>query len=132
MTDMVRPPRMILTIGALGIFEGVLRLFFYYEAVFADVQLLQPMPPTSTMNMVNAINLILGLAGLAVFSGLLLTTKWGYWGAVVVSVLTIAFDGVSSVTVSFTAFTGLILPVVFLAVLIPKRSGYFALRLKHE
>jgi len=130
--DTTKQSRIILAVGALGILEGVLRLFFYYEAVFANVQLLQPMPPASTMNIVNTTNLILGLAGLVMFSGLLLTSKWGYWGAVVVSVLTIAFDGVSSVAVSFTAFAGLILPVVFLVVLIPKRGDYFALHLIHE
>lgn len=52
-------------------------------------------------------------------------TGWGYWGTVVVSILTIVFDGVSAVTVSFTAFAGLILPVVFLIVLLPRRAKYF-------
>jgi hypothetical protein len=117
--------RSILAVGALGILEALLRLFFYYEAVFAGVPLLQPMPPASTMNVVNAINLILGLAGLVVSSGLLLMTRWGYWGMIVVSVLTIVFDGVSAVTVSPTAFAGLILPVVFIVVLIRKRAEYF-------
>jgi hypothetical protein len=117
---------LVLAVGTLGILEAVLRLFFYYEAVVAGVQLLKPMPPASTMNVVNDINLILGLAGLAAVSGLLLTTKWGYWGVIAVSALTIAFDGVSAVAVSWTAFAGLVLPVVFLVVLLPKRAVYLA------
>jgi uncharacterized membrane protein YqhA len=125
---MTKPPRLVLFIGVLGILEALLRLFFYYEAVFAGVQLLRPMPPASTMNAVNAINLVLGLAGLVVISGLLLMTSWGYWGTVIVSALTIVFDGVSAVAVSYTAFAGLILPVLFLALLLPRRDSYFTFR----
>jgi hypothetical protein len=117
-------PRVILVIGILGVLEGALRLFFYYEAVFAGVTLLQPMPTASTMAVVNGINLALGLAGLVAISGLLLMTRWGYWGTIGVSLLTVAFDGVSSVMVSFTAFAGLILPVIFLVVLLSRRVRY--------
>jgi hypothetical protein len=124
---MPKPPRTILAVGILGILEALLRIFFYYEAVFAHVQLLQPMPPASTMNVINAINLTLGSAGLVVIFGLLLTTRWGYKGTVTVSVLTIVFDGVAAASVSPTALAGLILPVVFLAVLIPRRGNPFAL-----
>ena len=113
--------RLILAVGVLAIAEALLRLLFYYEAVFAGVSLLQPMPPASTMNIVNTINLMLGLAGLVVTPGLLLMTRWGYWGTVAVSVLTVAFDGISALAVSLTAFAGLVLPVVFLIVLLPRR-----------
>ena len=129
---MPSPYRIILAVGILGIVEAVLRLVFYYEAEFAGVQLLQPMPPASTMALVNSINLILGLAGLAVISGLLLTTRWGYWGTVAVSLLTIIFDGVSAASVSPTALAGLILPVIFLLVLVPRRSSYIAIHPSHE
>jgi len=117
--------RFVLVVGAFGILEGLLRLLFYYEAVFAGVPLLQPMPPASTMNLVNSINLVLGLAGLLAISGLLLMTWWGYWGTVAVSVLTVIFDGASAATVSLTALAGLVLPVVFLVVLTPRRARYF-------
>ena len=118
--------RRILAVGLLGTVEALLRLFFYYEAVFAGVPLLSPMPPASTMQAVNSINLILGLAGLLVIAGLMLTKRWGYWGTIAVSVVTIGFDGVSSATVSYTAFAGLVLPVLFLAILLPARSRYFS------
>jgi hypothetical protein len=77
------------------------------------------------MAIINGINLALGLAGLVTISGLLLMTRWGYWGTIGVSLVTIAFDGVSGVTVSFTAFAGLILPVIFLVVLLPRRASNF-------
>ena len=121
---MLKPTGVVLFICLLGILEALLRLFFYYEAVFAGVQLLQPMPSASTMSVVNPINLALGLAGLVVISGLFLTTRWGYRGTMVVSVITIVFDGVSAATVSPTALAGLILPVVFLIVLVPRRAKY--------
>jgi hypothetical protein len=116
--------RIVLAIGILGILEALLRLFFYYEAVFAGVALLQPMPPASTTNLVNSINVILGLAGLIVSAGFLLMTAWGYWGIVIISAVTIVFDGISAATVSYTAIAGLILPVVFLIVLLPRRATY--------
>lgn len=110
--------------GILLVLQSALRLFFYYEAVYAGVQLLQPMPPAAAMAVVNSVNLSLGLAGLVVVPGLLLTTRWGFWGTIALSALTIFFDGTSSVTVSVAAFAGLILPVVFLALLLPKRSTF--------
>jgi hypothetical protein len=84
------------------------------------------------MNVVNSVNLSLGLSGLAVSSGLLLMTRWGFWGTVVISALTIVFDGTSAFAVSVTAVAGLILPVIFLVVLVPKRRSYFVLHFGHE
>ena len=115
-----------MAVGVLGAVESLLRVFFYYESVFAGAQLLQPMPPDSTMNVVNPINLAIGGAGLVAIVGLLLSTGWGYWGMLAVSLVTIAFDGVSFAAVSSTALAGLILPILFLIVLIPGRAVYFA------
>ena len=112
--------------GILLVLESALRVFFYYEAVDAGVQLLQPMPPPTTMEVVNSVNLILGLAGFVVVLGLLTMRRWGFWGTVVLSVLTILFDGTSSIAVSPTAFAGLVLPFVFLAILLPRRSSFIA------
>ncbi|HUI85723.1 MAG TPA: hypothetical protein VLY21_01040 [Nitrososphaerales archaeon] len=126
MTGHRRRSKTVLAVGTLLTLQSALRLFFYYEAVYAGVQLLQPMPPAATMNVVNSVNLALGLVGLVVVPGLLLMTRWGFWGTVALSVLTIVFDGVSSATVSLTAFAGLILPVVFLALLLPRRATILA------
>jgi hypothetical protein len=82
------------------------------------------MPPAATMNLVNSINVILGLAGLTVSAGFLLMIAWGYWGIVIVSGVTVVFDGVSAATVSYTALAGLILPVLFLILLLPRRTAY--------
>ena len=123
---MIHGSRSILAIVILGVLEALLRLVFYYEAVFGGVALLQPMPPASTMDMVNSIDLALGLAGIVVIVGLFLSTSWGFWGTVAVSIITVAFDGVSAATVSVTATAGLILPVVFLLVLIPRRAVFMA------
>jgi hypothetical protein len=84
------------------------------------------------MNTSNAINLTLGLAGPAQISGLLLTTRWGCRGRVVVSVLTNALGGVPAASDSLTAFAGPILPVVFLILLVPRRDSYFLLYPAHE
>ena len=122
--NMTERTKLILTVGALGVLEALLRIIFYYEAVFAGVPLLQPMPPASTMNIVNPINLVLGIAGLLVIFGLLMMTRWGFWGTITVSLVTVVFDGASAALVSPTAFAGLILPLSFLVVLVPKRTQY--------
>ena len=80
------------------------------------------------MEAVNGVNLVLGAAGLVVVSGLLAGRGWGYWGTILVSLATVAFDGVSSISVSFTAFAGLVLPVAFLVILLPARETYFSSR----
>jgi hypothetical protein len=90
------------------------------------------MPPASAMNVVNAVNLILGLLGLVIISGLLLTMRWGHWGTVTVSVFAIMFDGVTAASVTLAAFAALILPVVFLMVPIPRRGNCFSLHPKRE
>jgi hypothetical protein len=110
-------------VGILLILQSALRLFFFHEAAYAGVQLLQPMPPAATMNVVvNSVNLALGFVRLVVVPGLLLMTGWGLWGTVALSALTIVFDGVSSATVSLTAFAGLVLPAVSLPLLLPIRA----------
>lgn len=120
-----RRTRLVIAIGILGGLEALIRVVFYYEAVYGGVSLLQPMPPASTMNIVNPIELALGIAGLVAVSGLLLMTGWGYWGTIVVSILTIVFDGVSSVAISYTALAGLVLPIIFLVALLRRRAEYF-------
>jgi hypothetical protein len=82
------------------------------------------MPPAATMSIVNSVNLALGLAGLAAAPGLLRMARWGFWGTVVLSLLTILFDGVSSVVVSSTALGGLVLPLLFLALLLTRRVTF--------
>jgi hypothetical protein len=124
--------RTVLIIGIFLILQSCLRLFFYYEAVFAGVPLLQPMPSAATMNLINSINLILGLLGLIIVPGLYLMTGWGYWGIIALSAATIIFDGISSATVSFTALAGLILPILFLILLLPARLIYFKGARAHE
>ena len=117
--------KFVVAVGLLAVIEAVLRLVFYYESAYAGVALIQPMPPAPVMNDANVISLTLGLGGLVATAGLLLMKEWGFWGTAMVSAFTIVFDGVSALTVSYTAFAGLVLPAVFLLVLIPRRTAFF-------
>ena len=45
---------------AIDILVAMPRLFFYSEAAFTEVPLLQPVPSASTVNKVNPVNLFFG------------------------------------------------------------------------
>ena len=65
--------------------------------------------------------LLLGVLGLAVVFGLLARWKWGFWGAMLASFATIAFD-IWGLTIQFTAAIGLIVPIISIIILYPKKS----------
>lgn len=111
------PTRMIILIGVLGLLQSIPRLIFYYMAAVEKVPLLQSWVQAQTLDFINFMFLSLGIAGLVVFPGFLLRTKWGYVGVVGVCAVTIIFDGISAVAVAYTAVAGLILPALFLVYL---------------
>ncbi len=70
----------------------------------------------------NYIDATIGVAGAVSVVGLFLMLRWGYWGALVVSILTIAFDIWGALTIYPTALLGIPVPALILSYLVPKRS----------
>ncbi len=70
----------------------------------------------STMQLLNVMFLLIGVAGLITAFGIYRMKRWGYWGTILVSVVTIIFD-IWGLTIQFTAAMGLVIPVAFIAYL---------------
>src|SRR5579871_3249108 len=111
--------RMFLVV-ALFVIESFLRLTFFYVGTYGGSQLITPPPSAYVMNFINVFSLALGLAGLLAIPGLVFYRKWGYWGLITVSLLTIVFDLWAFSKVAQTAIAGLIVPVIVLAYFLPK------------
>jgi len=70
----------------------------------------------------NYIDLALGIAGVVSVIGLFLLFKWGYLGAIAVSVITIAFDIWGALAIYPTALLGILVPAFLLLYFVPRRS----------
>jgi hypothetical protein len=76
------------------------------------------------MQSINAFSLSLGLLGLAVVPGLLLSRAWGYWGTLAMPVLTMMFDIWAVATVAQTALMGLFIPILLMVYLVPRHGRF--------
>jgi len=84
-------------------------------------ELLEVEIASSAQQMINIMFLFIGVVGLITAFGLYRMRSWGYWGTILLSVLTIAFD-IWGLTIQSTAAMGLILPVIFIIYLLSRRS----------
>lgn len=70
----------------------------------------------------NYFDLVLGIAGMVSIIGLFLLFRWGYWGAIAVSALTIIFDIWGAFVIYPTALLGIPVPALLLSYFVPRRS----------
>jgi uncharacterized membrane protein (DUF2068 family) len=120
----------LMVISVLALFQAVLRLYF----ATATAGLLGPQLQNDVQTMVTrsmtgadwtlmAVMFgLIGLVGLISALGLLLTTKWGYYGTIAISAVTIVYDIWAMVAIQSTAALGLVLPIVFIAYLMMRRE----------
>jgi uncharacterized membrane protein (DUF2068 family) len=112
--------RGIVLVSALSGLQSILRLVFFYLAM-TGAELLEVEIASSAQQMINIMFLFIGVVGLITAFGLYRMRSWGYWGTILLSVLTIAFD-IWGLTIQSTAAMGLILPVIFIIYLLSRRS----------
>ncbi len=116
--------RVILTASALSGLQSILRLYFAYLGFTGGIDEFLTAPVSQgTLQFINSIFLILGIAGVVATLGLLLEMKWGLWYAVLISVFTIFFD-VWGLTIQSTAAIGLVMPVLIMILLYKGRHAY--------
>jgi len=72
--------------------------------------------------------MVLGIAGLIALPSLILLSRWGYWGTLVVSAATIIFDLWAIFAILWTALAGVFVPTLLLLYLVPKQSQFVARR----
>jgi uncharacterized membrane protein (DUF2068 family) len=110
----------ILLLVVLSVLQSLFRLVFFYMSV-TGAELLEVEMTVSAMQLVNMMFLLIGVAGMITAFGLYQMKRWGYWGTILLSVVTIIFD-IWGLTIQFTAAMGLVLPVTFIAYLYPNRE----------
>ena len=112
--------RGILLVVALSILQSVFRLVFFYIGV-TGAELLEVEITSSAMQLINVMFLLIGVVGMITAFGLYRMKRWGYWGTILLSVVTIFFD-IWGLTIQFTAVMGIVLPLAFIAYLYFKRE----------
>ena len=112
--------RGILLVVALSILQSAFRLVFFYMGV-TGAELLEVEITSSAMQLINMMFLLIGVVGIITAFGLYRMKRWGYWGTILLSVVTIVFD-VWGLTIQFTAVMGIVLPLAFIAYLYFKRE----------
>jgi len=102
-------------LAAIGTLQSLTRLL-------ALRQLLAPYP------YVNYFSMVLGIGGLIALPALLLLSRWGYWGTIIVSAATIIFDLSATFAIFWTALAGVFVPALLLLYLVHKQSQFVARR----
>lgn len=113
-------PRGVTAISLLSAVQSLLRLVFFYLSVTGE-ELLEVEIASSARQMIDAMFLLIGVVGLVTAYGLYKMRGWGYWGTILLSLLTIVFDA-WGLTMQYTAAMGLVLPIFFVVYLLGRRS----------
>jgi len=105
------------SILVLNLILSVLRIYFAYLGTTEAIKefLTVAVSPT-TMTIINALFLLLGVGGLIASIGMILKTSWSIKAMVLVSLVNVLFD-VWGYTIQSTAVLGVVVPVITLLVI---------------
>lgn len=105
------------SILVLNLVFGVFRIYFAYLGTTEAIKefLTVTVSPT-TMTIINAMFLLLGVGGLIASIGMILNKSWSINAMVLVSLANIIFD-IWGYTIQFTAALGVVVPVITLLVI---------------
>lgn len=111
-------------VAVLWIIQSVGRLYFALSGKPEGMGQFLDTPISYETSLIMFIMFLsLGIFGLAAVLGLLIRKKWGFWGTILVSIVTIAFD-IWGVTIQFTAALGFIVPIISLAYFYFKKTQF--------
>ena len=108
----------------LGLFQGFLRLVLAFSVASGFGPGLDRPVSSGTMDLVLIMFLVIGVLGIITSMGIWMMRAWGFWGTMLLSAGTIAFDIWAAVTVQSTAILGLVLPVLFISYLFARREKF--------
>jgi uncharacterized membrane protein (DUF2068 family) len=74
--------------------------------------------------------LVIGVLGIITSMGIWMMRVWGFWGTMLLSAGTIAFDIWAAVAVQSSAVLGLVLPVLFISYLYARREKFLGRKRK--
>jgi len=113
-------------VGFLWIIQSFGRLSFAVLGTPTGMRQFLDVPISDNTSIVLFIMfLLLGVLGFIAAFCLLARRKWGFWGTIFVSAATIIFD-IWGLTIQFTAAIGLIVPLISILYLYPKKSQMLA------
>jgi len=116
--------RVILSASALSGLQSILRIYFAYLGFTGGINEFLTTPISQgTLQFINYIFSILGIAGMVATLGLLMEREWGLWCAILVSVFTVFFD-VWGLTIQYTAAIGFVIPILIMILLYKGRHAY--------
>ncbi len=116
--------RIIHAASALSGLQAMLRLYFSYLGFTGGIDEFLTSPVSqSTLQFINSIFLILGIAGIVTTLGLLRERKWGLWSAFLVLVSTVVFD-IWGLKIQSTAAMGIVMPVLSMILLYKGRFRF--------
>lgn len=119
-------PRGVILVVVLWLFQSVGRLSFAILGTPGGMgQFLDVLISYTTSLIMFVMFLFLGVCGFVATFGLWRNQKWGFWGTILVSVATIAFD-IWGLTIQFTAAIGFIVPSISILYLYFKKSQLLA------
>ena len=114
----------IVAASVLSGLQSVLRLYFFYLGITGGIGDFLTTPVSQgTLQFINSVFLILGIAGVVATLGLLMGRRWGLWGAIMVLVSTVVFD-VWGFKIQSTAAMGVVMPVLAMILLYRGRSRF--------
>ncbi|MHA1786487.1 MAG: hypothetical protein ACTSVE_14975, partial [Candidatus Helarchaeota archaeon] len=96
----------------LWILNSFLRIFFGCINLTVGSMLDEPVHPL-ILQFIIVMFLLLGVSGAVTTFGLMQLRKWGVYGAILVSMVTISFD-IWGITIQFTAAMGFFVPIIVL------------------
>jgi len=118
--------RGVIFVAVLWFLQSVGRLYFAFIGMPGGMGQFLDVPISYATSLVMFVMfLFLGVCGFVAVFGLWRKQKWGFWGTVLVSVATIAFD-VWGLTIQFTAAIGFIVPAISILYLYSKKSQLLA------
>ena len=112
----------VILVAVLWIFQSVGRLSFAFLGTPGGMGQFLDVPISYATSLVMFVMfLFLGVCGLVATFGLWRKQKWGFWGTILVSVASIAFD-IWGLTIQYTAAIGFIVPAISILYLYSKKS----------
>lgn len=101
----------------LNLLLGVLRIYFAYLGTTESIkEFLTVAISSTTMTIINAMFLLLGVSSLIASIGMILKKSWSINAMVLVSLANIIFD-IWGYTIQYTAALGVVVPVITLLVI---------------
>jgi hypothetical protein len=108
--------------SALSGLQSLLRFYFFYLGFTGGIgEFLTSPVSQGTLQFINSVFLVLGIAGMVATLGLFMEKRWGLGCSFIVLVSTVVFDAWGS-RIQSTAVMGVVMPVLSLIIL--SRGGF--------